>query len=188
MSSSRLSDRRIRSQNARANTVRQNARPPTLTRAHLQGFVVGFLVGVVVCVSVASWLDKSTSSIPPDSIPTPKVEVSKEPRFDFYTLLPKQKLVLSPEIGTSNVQVGSMIAKQYILQAGSFRQEKDADRRRGEIALLGIEASIQISDNVDDPWYRVHLGPFLNDSELSRARALTSQAGIDTMLLRREGL
>ena len=125
--------------------------------------------------------------ISPDPNP-PRNETATEPRFDFYTMLSKQKLDLSPEIETSNLERDPETAQGYILQAGSFRQEADADRRRGEIALLGFSAKIKISGNATGKRYRVYLGPFPNDSKLSRARALTAQAGIDTLLLRREGL
>ena len=75
---------------------------------------------------------------------------------------------------------------QYLLQAGSFRQEADADRRRGELALLGLEATVEPSENDSGRWYRVYLGPFDSRSDMARARSLTAQADMDTLLLKRD--
>ena len=34
-------------------------------------------------------------------------------------------------------------------------------------------------------WFRVYLGPFESHSKMARARGLTAQQGIDTLLLKR---
>ena len=61
-----------------------------------------------------------------------------------------------------------------------------ADRRRGELALLGLEATVEPGDGDNGRWYRVYLGPFESRSEMARARSLTAQADMDTLLLKRE--
>ena len=74
----------------------------------------------------------------------------------------------------------------YLLQVGSFRQEEDADRRRGELALLGLEAAVELTNGDNGRWYRVYMGPFANRSEIARARSMAAQANMDTLLLKRE--
>ena len=81
---------------------------------------------------------------------------------------------------------GNASSAQYLLQVGSFRQHADADRRRGELALLGLEASVEPGNADNGRWYRVYLGPFENRSEMTRARSLTAQADMDTLLVKRE--
>ena len=73
---------------------------------------------------------------------------------------------------------------QYILQIGSFRQQDDADRRRGELALLGLEATIEPGESGE--WYRVVVGPFDRRSDMARARSLAAQADMATLLRHRE--
>ncbi|MGB0764174.1 MAG: SPOR domain-containing protein, partial [Luminiphilus sp.] len=73
----------------------------------------------------------------------------------------------------------------YVLQAGSFRSSEDADRRRGELALLGLEATIDRTESDNGAWYRVYLGPFESRSKMAQARSITAQQSIDTLLLRR---
>lgn len=160
--------------------------PPTLNRAHLQGFTAGCIVGIAVSVGLMR------APIEPQDLvtsPTPVLPYTDEaasPHFDFYTVLPNQALDLNPEIEPADLETRTDSQAQYLLQAGSFRQRTDADRRRGELALLGLEASVEASENDNGQWYRVYLGPFENRSEMARARTLTAQADIDTLLLKRE--
>ena len=73
----------------------------------------------------------------------------------------------------------------YLLQAGSFRQRQDADRRRAELLLLGLEPKIEGSNGDNGRWFRVYVGPFESRSQLAKARSLTAAQDIDTLLLKR---
>ena len=113
-------------------------------------------------------------------------ETTKQgPRFDFYTLLPEQKV----EVDISKAEVSAARAPrsndQYLLQAGSFKQAQDADRRRAELILLGLEAHVEETNGDNGRWFRVYIGPFESRSLLAKARSLTAQQGIDTLLLKR---
>ena len=160
--------------------------PPTLNRAHLQGFVVGCVAGGLGCLGLYNALeaDQAITNIPPATPPAQEVTVG--PRYDFYTVLPNQELDLNPDIEPADLQSGNTSSAQYLLQVGSFRQQVDADRRRGELALLGLEATVEPSEGDNGRWYRVYLGPFESRSEMARARSLTAQADMDTLLLKRE--
>ena len=160
--------------------------PPTLSAAHFQGFAAGLIAGVLASFV---FIPASESPVPvTDSLSTttPAGQVDESPRFDFYTVLPKQELDLNPDIEPADLQSRSEGNAQYLLQAGSFRQQADADRRRGELALLGLEATIEAGDSDSGRWYRVYLGPFESRSDMARARSLTAQADMDTLLLKRE--
>ena len=160
--------------------------PPTLSRAHLKGFAVGFVAGGLGCLGLLNALeaDESIADTPPAT--PPALEVTVGPRFDFYTVLPNQELDLNPNIEPADLQSGNANSAQYLLQVGSFRQQADADRRRGELALLGLESTVEPGDGENGRWYRVYVGPFESRSEMARARSLTAQADMDTLLLKRE--
>ena len=160
--------------------------PPTLNRSHLQGFIVGSVVGLLGAVGIFNVLQAPEEPAEVALASPLSIEEEAGPRFDFYTVLPNQELVLNPNIEPADLQSGAASSTQYLLQVGSFRQEADADRRRGELALLGLNARIEPSDGSNGHWYRVYLGPFDNRSEMARARSLAAQADMDTLLLKRE--
>jgi hypothetical protein len=115
-------------------------------------------------------------------------EAAPKPRFDFYTLLPEQTIDVelapdeSPRPRTGTTGEGS---EQYLLQAGSFRQREDADRRRAELLLLGLEPRVEEATGDNGRWYRVYLGPYDSRAKMARARSLTAGQDIDTLLLKR---
>ena len=162
------------------------APPPTLTGAHLQGFVAGCLAGILVTAAVVGWLEGPTDNAAPPIPVTPERDVAAGPRFDFYTMLPSEEVDLSPEIEPASLDDEAKVAAQYLLQVGSFRREEDADTRRGELALLGLEATVELTQGSNGRWYRVYVGPFPSRSEMARARSLTAQADMDTLLLRKD--
>ena len=95
----------------------------------------------------------------------------KEPRFDFYTILPELEVFIpeseiNTETKTNNAPKQQPPAvsggKQYLLQAGSFRNKEDAERLKANLALLGVESAIQSVSIKSDTWHRVRIGPFSN--------------------------
>lgn len=169
----------------RTNSPTTHDGPPTLNRAHMQGFIAGCVVAVAACLGLMGSTEEPDQGI---AAPTPplSVEVEASPRFDFYTVLPNQALDISTEVEPAELEAGNTTRVQYLLQAGSFRQQADADGRRGELALLGLEATVQPSENDSGRLYRVYLGPFESRSDMARARSLTAQADMDTLLLKNE--
>ena len=73
----------------------------------------------------------------------------------------------------------------YLLQAGSFRNHKQADQLRARLALLGMETRIQsVSVNNKQAWHRVRVGPFDNLRDLNQTRNQLKKNGIDAILIR----
>lgn len=165
---------------------RGRSAPPTLSGAHVKGFVAGLLCGAALVFGVQAWRSTSaeTFAAPPSLQPNETPVAATKPRFDFYTLLPNQQLPSSEVVDPADLPIESQ-SVQYLLQAGSFRAVSDADRRRGELALLGLESHIEQKDTDNGTWHRVYIGPFSSRSEMARARTLTAQAAIDTLLLQR---
>ena len=100
---------------------------------------------------------------------------SPRPVIDFYTVL-KDRNFDVPEKrqdkveATTGNQTESVKQHRYILQAGSFREMKDADRRKAELALLGLEAAIKRAEIKGVDYYRVELGPFSDDGFYSQVK------------------
>ena len=124
----------------------------------------------------------------PTTEPAAPQPATPKPRFDFYTMLPEQTLeedTLPGEVASPRQASGP--EEYYLLQAGSFRQREDADRRRAELLLLGLEPRVEESRGDNGRWFRVYLGPFESRSKMSRARSLTAGQNIDTLVLKRSG-
>ena len=160
--------------------------PPTLTKAHLHGAMAGALAGVMATLSINHWLAQPDPNLAIETMPAPTTVVEPAPRFVFDTVLPNEEVDLTPDIEPAELTTDSTHTADYLLQVGSFRQEEDADRRRGELALLGLEAAVELTNGDNGRWYRVTMGPFANRSEIARARSMAAQANMDTLLLKRE--
>ena len=118
---------------------------------------------------------------------------AKTPRFDFYTILPELEVFI-PESEINPVQPREREsdkpetragghAKQYLLQAGSFRSRSDADRLKANLALLGVQSSIQSVNINSDAWHRVRIGPFSDTARLHDTLAILKQNNIHAMTM-----
>jgi cell division protein FtsN len=119
-------------------------------------------------------------------------DVPPKPRFDFYNLLPEMEVIVPDEdIQGQATQEGVKQVEQpgtYLLQAGSFRNRKQADQLRARLALLGLETSVQaVTVDNAQTWHRVRVGPFSNLQELNNARTLLKKNGVDAILIRLKG-
>ena len=75
----------------------------------------------------------------------------------------------------------------YLLQAGAFQSESDAENLKAKIAFAGLEANVR-SVNLPDKGtlYRVRLGPYRSVDELNRIKAALSQNGITAAVVKAE--
>ncbi len=150
-------------------------------------FSTGVITGVFLSFLVYLGMLPRDTGPAEQATAKPQADAAPQPRFDFYTMLPEQSL--DDEEHTAKEPVQAQSAAQsgvyYLLQAGSFRHREDADRRRAELLLLGLDPSVQESDSDNGHWFRVYLGPFDSHGKMTRARSLTAAQGIDTLLLKR---
>jgi len=110
------------------------------------------------------------------------------PRFDFYTRLPEMEVVVPEQEITGQPEQGVKRVEQpgtYFLQVGSFRNGEQADKFKAELALLGLETSIQkITIDNTTTWHRVRVGPFSDLDALNRARRQLKQRGVESTLVK----
>ena len=127
------------------------------------------------------------SAIPASATPEPQV-VEKEKRFTFYDLLPAAEFQVpekAPSAEEENVPPEAIVEPGvYVLQAGSFSTNKDADRRRAELGLQGIESHIQRVTVNDRDYHRVYVGPTDDLDELNLLRSRLRAAKIDVLRIR----
>jgi cell division protein FtsN len=73
----------------------------------------------------------------------------------------------------------------FYIQTGSFQSVAEAESLKARLALLGLEASIQMRNLPDRGiWHRVRVGPYSDVEELNRIREVLKQNGIDAALVK----
>jgi cell division protein FtsN len=109
-------------------------------------------------------------------------------KYDFYEMLPnfevvvpeKEKDVKRDPPATAEIERQGV----YVLQAGSYRNEADADRVRAQLAMQGIDAKVQRVAVDADVWHRVRIGPITKLEELNKLRKQLQAADVDAIVIR----
>jgi cell division protein FtsN len=109
-------------------------------------------------------------------------------KYDFYQMLPNFEVVV-PEKEKDvkrDVPASAPIERPgvYVLQAGSYRNEADAERVRQQLALQGVQAKVQRVAVDADVWHRVRIGPITNLAELNKVRKQLQAAEVDALVIR----
>lgn len=109
----------------------------------------------------------------------------KSNRFDFYTVLPNMTMDIpdstpakahpasttvaaaieqapsTPTLDLATKDEPQVIKDTFIVQVGAFRTLPQAEELKAQLALAGIEASVQtFQKSPTDTWHRVYVGPF----------------------------
>ena len=149
--------------------VHQSVKNPRSSRGMI-GFYVGLTLGLGAALGVHLYhtqhLDEPSAIVtPPLALNAKPENLAHQPRFEFYEILPN---ALPESVSKERITPVSppptkrQHTAHYFIQAGAFRRANEADRLRAELALLGLEAAIEKSQD----WYRVRLGPYRDISQL----------------------
>ena len=113
---------------------------------------------------------------------------STAPHYDFYKMLPSFQVVIpgqDKDVKSGNESAPVQQPGSYILQVGSFPTYADADKLKANLALLGIESSIQsVQVNNGGTWNRVRIGPIKDLKELNGMRAKLAQQHIEPLVIK----
>jgi cell division protein FtsN len=109
-------------------------------------------------------------------------------KYDFYEMLPNFEVVV-PEKDKDvkrDLPAAAKIERPgvYVLQAGSYRNEPDAERVRAQLAMQGLQAKVQRVAVDSDVWHRVRIGPISNLDELNKVRKQLQAAEVDALVIR----
>ncbi len=122
----------------------------------------------------------------PAAAAAPAAEVPAS-RFDFYNMLPNFEVIIpeeEKEVSTDTTERAVVTPGVYVLQVGSFAQYADADRRRAQLALQGIESEIQRVQIADKTYHRVRIGPIKDLEQLNVLRSRLREADMDVLRIR----
>jgi len=190
-------DYKHRTQNKNSASYRQQ-RPQSLSLWRwmlITALIISFVVFLVYIRSTGSKQVTAQPNIPAKAeemkVEAPKQEKKPEtgpvlPQFDFYTILPEKEVIVPDyEINTRarEERVGQAKTASYILQAGSFRDFKDADSLRAKLALMGIESKVEKAKVGNVVWNRVKMGPYTQMTSVSTIRSRLRENGIDVVVM-----
>lgn len=175
----------------------------------LVGVFIGLVLGVLLCAGVMWYINGSSLPLQvreaapsaaavgnePAALPgKPGDKAQVKPRFDFYETLPGRQ---APQPATETAPDAAVVEPppaaeppaavppSFILQAGAFSSEEEADNLRARLALMGLESSVQPHAVAGkDTLYRVRLGPFATMDDLKRVRAELAENGIEGAVVR----
>lgn len=167
------------------------------------GLAIGLSVALVIWLQQDAPISPAAAPVvrqapPPSPVFDDNGETSEQPaaaaadpapesRFDFYRMLPSFEVVIpeqEPDVTTDNEPQAVVESGTYILQAGSFSSHNDADRRRAQLALQGIESTIQRVAIEDKTYHRVRIGPIDDLDELNLLRSRLREANIDVLRIK----
>lgn len=163
---------------------------------HYRTFAIGLGVGLMVALAVYVVTHRAVpavAEVKPQPHPKAKADdPTAEPtepatQYDFYDMLPKFEVVIPEKERDARRDTSSAPVEQpgaYVLQVGSYKNEAEAERVRGQLAKQGIEATVQRVAVDADVWHRVRIGPFRDLARLNATRKELRAAGIDVMMLR----
>lgn len=117
-----------------------------------------------------------------------KKSASEKPRFEFYTLLPEQEVIIpDSEVREQQQRMAEKQSGTYVIQVGSFRHKEDADSLKAKLAFLGVESNIDSISSKEETWHRVRVGPFTDSRELNRIRNRIHANKMNTLVVKVQG-
>jgi cell division protein FtsN len=175
----------------------------SLDLLRLREFAIGVVVGAVLAGALVLYMTK----VPADAVvDTPRPEPHRQPAgrgdetdtesgttaengesYDFYEMLPKFEVVVPEKEKDVKRDVPATKVDRpgvYVLQAGSYRNQVDADRIAAQLKLQGVDAKVQRVAVDNDVWHRVRIGPIRDLGEVNRVRERLQAADIDGLVIR----
>ncbi len=158
------------------------------------GFLVGGVIGVGACAAAALFItnapipfinkvNQASERINPianGAIPDPNAALSgtgnspaNAPKSKVVTVEPQYPN--APEAKEDAKQPAAEETYRYVVQAGAFKGEAEAENLRAELGLLGFESRIIKRVENGNTWYRVRLGPYGTNQEANDVKTRLMQ-------------
>jgi cell division protein FtsN len=160
---------------------------------------IGIGLGAGLAIALAIWVGDHRRKEPPiEGQPQPRTPSKAKavaatepeepaPQYDFYDMLPKFEVVVPEKERDVRRDLPSAKVERpgvYVLQAGSYRNQADAERVRAQLGKQGIPATVQRVAVDTDVWHRVRVGPVRDLTQLNRMRDSLRAADIDALVIR----
>ncbi len=146
----------------------------------------------------------------PAATPLKKPEVltlippKEPPKYDFYERLPRAEVIIpqrdyqhvqtpkaplqdKPTVTVTNASSSQDSVGSFLIQVGSFRNPKDAERRKATLILKGMRPHIEAVTTDSGQWHRVRLGPFVSRDKVNQLRSELHSQKIKTLVVNASG-
>jgi cell division protein FtsN len=159
----------------------------------LMGFVLGLLLGLAIAVGVAVSLKKGAPEAKlgqraPDAASKPAaVEAIEEGEIQVEDRPNLSKVPLPSEASKKDPIANIAAATQgpeYWLQTGAYRNQDEAQRQKAALAMQGLEALISEREVDGATLWRVRVGPYIGQTEVTQIRTRLQSAGITSTVIR----
>jgi len=140
---------------------------------------------------IATLLEEKDEPQPGGNKDKTRAEKTPEPaprvKFEYHEKLPNIDEVIAEIDIVEEEPVEERPDRLYILQAGSYKDERDAESVKAKLALAGFESVIQrVTINDKGTYYRVRMGPYQSRRTLQRHKKKLAERGINALALRLE--
>lgn len=150
------------------------------------GVVCGLFISLLMFLAWQSQNSNNTASkaanssqSSPKKVPSKPQASNKEPEFEFYNMLPDDKVVVD-----STPTASTKAKKIYYLQASSFSSFKQADQVKARLILQGMDVDIRSSKSSSGKtWYKVVTGPYQTRSKMAAAKSKLVNQGLNPLVL-----
>ena len=154
----------------------------------LLSFMAGLVAGLMIAVIIAIIITRSpmpfNSKMNKQGKPAMERRTFSDPNEPMYTSKDAARenykksiaeAAIITELATKNADSNTPLS--YI-QAGAYRDKKEAENMRARLALLGLEASIKEVKTQNSIFYRVRLGPY-TQKNLGATQEKLRKSGIE---------
>jgi cell division protein FtsN len=129
---------------------------------------------------------KGKTAKAPPAPAKPDIHPLQQPRFTFYKVLPEKEVIIS-ESQLKTLKREESLGKPatgtgYLVQAGSFTHQEDAEKLKDRLAGLNVKAKLEMIKLDETVWYRVKLGPYGSLADADKVRQHLRSNKIDSVV------
>lgn len=154
---------------------------------HLGSFGAGIALGIAFTLAGALlpewWRSAAAQTATPHA---DAVDPAPVTRFEFFETLPGDHATGERPVPDRTPSAAASEPREFLLQAGSFTNDEDAQRLRASLSLLGLNcATAMVTLSSGAVRHRVIVGPFATPAETQRAMTRLRDQNIEALLLAR---
>lgn len=159
----------------------------------ITGVVLGVAIGVFACVLLylsgnvppiaqATIAQGSIASAEPLSNDAPQVEEDGELELEFYRILQENEVIVdATPVDLSSQDPARVLDTPYMLQAGAFERQQQAETAKSRQESLGLTVVIKEQTVGARTLFLVQSGPYTTNGEIDNAESILRRNNISNL-------